>query len=174
MKQHTFFSVIVMTFVFLFCNGAIGAVQENAAAGSPQWAGLSDYPRIEHFDQGAVQVDFPTLESWPEFRFLRAWLPVEVRLNGDSEPRVGSVYVQAATDINFDQRTVSISKLEVLKTKIPGEAESETVSRLTSLAFQGRDGGGVPIREYMKDGGDPRQVMQTLHRLYRESRSGRS
>ena len=128
-----------MTFVFLFCNGAIGAVQENAAAGSPQWAGLTDYPRTEHFDQGTVQVDFPTLESWPEFRFLRAWLPVEVRLNGDSEPRVGSVYVQAATDINFDQRTVSISKLEVLKTKIPGEAESETVSRLTSLAFQGRE-----------------------------------
>ena len=135
MKQHTFLSVIVMTFVFIFCNGAIGAVQEN----TPQWAGLTDYPRIERFEQGTVQVDFPTLESWPEFRFLRAWLPVEVRLNNDEEPRVGSVYVQAATDINFDQRTVSISKLEVLKTKIPGEDESETVTRLTSLAFQGRE-----------------------------------
>jgi len=43
-----------------------------------------------------------------------------------------------------------------------------------SLAFQDRDGGGVPIREYMMDGGDPRQVMQTLHRLYRESSEARS
>lgn len=39
-----------------------------------------------------------------------------------------------------------------------------------SLAFQGRLGGGLPIREYMMDGGDPKQVMQTLHRGYRESR----
>lgn len=43
-----------------------------------------------------------------------------------------------------------------------------------SLAFQDRAGGGVPIREYMMGGGDPMQVMQTLHRLYRESRGGRS
>jgi multiple sugar transport system substrate-binding protein len=43
-----------------------------------------------------------------------------------------------------------------------------------SLAFQDRDGGGVQIREYMMDGGDPKQVMQALHRLYRESRGGRS
>jgi multiple sugar transport system substrate-binding protein len=38
-----------------------------------------------------------------------------------------------------------------------------------SLAFQDRDGGGVPIREYMMDGGDPRAVMETLNRMYRES-----
>ena len=40
-----------------------------------------------------------------------------------------------------------------------------------SLAFQDRDGGGVPIREFMIDGGDPRSVMATLDRMYRESRS---
>ena len=39
-----------------------------------------------------------------------------------------------------------------------------------SLAFQDRDGGGVPIREYMMDGGDPRAVMETLNRMYRETR----
>lgn len=41
-----------------------------------------------------------------------------------------------------------------------------------SLAFQDRDGGGVPIREYMIDGGDPHAVMETLNRMYRESRGG--
>ena len=41
-----------------------------------------------------------------------------------------------------------------------------------SLAFQDRDGGGVPIREFMMDGGDPKAVMATLNRMYRESRSG--
>ena len=41
-----------------------------------------------------------------------------------------------------------------------------------SLAFQDRDGGGVPIREYMMAGGDPRAVMSTLNRMYRETRSG--
>ena len=41
-----------------------------------------------------------------------------------------------------------------------------------SLAFQDRDGGGVPIREYMMHGGDPRAVMQALHRMYRASHAG--
>ncbi len=43
-----------------------------------------------------------------------------------------------------------------------------------SLAFQDRDGGGVPIREFMMEGGDPRRVMETLNRMYRESRGGTS
>lgn len=41
-----------------------------------------------------------------------------------------------------------------------------------SLAFQDRAGGGVPIREFMMDGGDPRAVMATLDRMYRASRNG--
>jgi multiple sugar transport system substrate-binding protein len=41
-----------------------------------------------------------------------------------------------------------------------------------SLAFQDRDGGGVPIREYMMDGGDPRAVMETLNRMYRDTKQG--
>ena len=41
-----------------------------------------------------------------------------------------------------------------------------------SLAFQDRDGGGVPIREYMMNGGDPRAVMETLNRMYRDSQGG--
>ena len=100
---------------------------------------LTNYPRIERFEQGSVQVDFPTLESWPEFRFLKAWLPVEVSLNGESKPRVGSAYVQARTEINFDQRTVSISDLKVLKTRFSDENESEDVAKLVSSAFRGRE-----------------------------------
>lgn len=41
-----------------------------------------------------------------------------------------------------------------------------------SLSFQDRAGGGVPIREYMMEGGDPRSVLRTLNRMYRESRGG--
>jgi multiple sugar transport system substrate-binding protein len=43
-----------------------------------------------------------------------------------------------------------------------------------SLSFQDRDGGGVPIRSFMMDGGDPRQVMETLNQMYRDSRAGHS
>lgn len=41
-----------------------------------------------------------------------------------------------------------------------------------SLAFQGRDGAGVPIREYLRDGGDPHRVMATIDQMYRDSQSG--
>ncbi|MEM1108951.1 MAG: extracellular solute-binding protein [Planctomycetota bacterium] len=38
------------------------------------------------------------------------------------------------------------------------------------LEFQGRDGGGVPIREYMMNGGDPKQTLDQLNQMYRDSR----
>ena len=84
-------------------------------------------------------MDFPNLDSWPEFRYLKAWLPVEVTLNGEDKPHVGSAYVQAATDINFEQRTVAITDLKVLKTRFSDEDESETRTNLISRAFQGRE-----------------------------------
>ena len=119
----------------IFCSGTSLA----AVATDSEMVGLPDYPRIEYFEQGSVQVDFPNLESWPDFRLLKAWLPVEVSLNGDSKPQVGSVYVQAVTDINFDQRTVNISGLEVLKTRFSSDDVSGTRTKLIGMAFRGRE-----------------------------------
>ena len=128
-----------MVTLLVCCCETLTADSSNKTVPASEVATLTDYPRVEHFEQGSVQVDFPTLESWPDFRFLKAWLPVEVSLDGDNQPRVGSVYVQAATDIDFDQRTVNISDAKVLKTRFTAEDESETVTKLTSLAFLGRE-----------------------------------
>ena len=90
--------------------------QENQAGANVEVNTLTNYPRIENYENGSVQVDFPTIDVWPEFRLLKAWLPVEVRLKVDGESHVGSAYVQAQTEIDFEQRTVSIRKLEVVET----------------------------------------------------------
>ncbi|MDX2416637.1 MAG: hypothetical protein QNK19_04160 [Xanthomonadales bacterium] len=129
----------MMIFVFMLCSGVTTAAPLNTNDTVSELDNLTNYPRIERFEQGSVQVDFPSLESWPDFRFLRAWLPVEVTLNGDSKPRVGSAYVQATTDIDFEQRTVAISDLKVLKTRFSDEDESEMRGQLISKAFQGRE-----------------------------------
>jgi len=129
----------MIVLLLAFYSGSATADTVNKTAPGSEVDHLTNYPRIENFEQGSVQVDFPTLESWPEFRFLRAWLPVEVSLKGDNQPRVGSAYVQATTDIDFDQRTVSISDLKVLEARFPPKDESEDVTKLTSLAFQGRE-----------------------------------
>jgi hypothetical protein len=129
---------MIISILVFFCETIAADSHDKSAPGS-EIDQLTNYPRVERFEQGSVQVDFPTLESWPEFRFLRAWLPVEVSLNGDNQIHVGSAYVQATTDINFDQRTVSISNLEVLDTKFPPKDKLELVTSLVSQAFQGRE-----------------------------------
>ncbi|TWT76533.1 Bacterial extracellular solute-binding protein [Planctomycetes bacterium CA13] len=43
-----------------------------------------------------------------------------------------------------------------------------------SLQFQGRDGGGAPIRAYLMDGGDPKKVLEQLNAMYRASQQGKS
>jgi hypothetical protein len=129
----------IFTIIVVALSVVTGAAAATAAGSGPELDQLTNYPRIERFEQGSVQVDFPSLESWPDFRYLRAWLPVEVKLNDDSKPRVGSAYVQALTTIDFEQRTVAISDLEVLQTSFSDEDRSETGTHLVSLAFAGRE-----------------------------------
>ncbi|MFC1776520.1 hypothetical protein ACFL3I_04155 [Pseudomonadota bacterium] len=139
MKIHSYLQFLLTLSISIICCGTAGAASNNKAETSPELNNLTNYPRIERFEQGSVQVDFPTLESWPDFRLLRAWLPVEVSLNADSQPRIGSAYVQALTEINFDQRTVRISDLKVLKTKFADGDESAEVTGLVSRAFLSRE-----------------------------------
>ena len=134
---YSFFFAIML--VFVFYSAVANAARLDTTGADSELDKVTNYPRIEQFEKGSVQVDFPSLESWPGFRHLRAWLPVEVTLNGDSKPRVGSAYVEAATGIDFEQRTVAISGLKVLKTKFSDEDESVTRDQLISMAFQGRE-----------------------------------
>src|SRR5210317_1571420 len=97
LNKHIKATFLAITLVF--CSGVTLVERVCAAGKNTELDNLTNYPRIERFEQGSVQVDFPSLESWPDFRYLRAWLPVEVSLAGDSKPRVGSAYVQATTDI---------------------------------------------------------------------------
>jgi len=126
-------------FVCLFSIGAFAADPVDTSVTSPGLDQLTNYPRVEQFEQGSVQVDFPSLESWPDFRFLNAWLPVEVLLTGDRKPQVGSAYVQALTRIDFEQRTVVISDLQVRDTRFPDEAASAIRDQLVARAFLGRE-----------------------------------
>jgi len=139
LNKHSYLHYLSIIIILFICCGAAGAASVNKAETSPELNNLTNYPRIERYEQGSVQVDFPTLESWPDFRLLRVWLPVEVSLNADSQPRIGSAYVQARTEINFDQRTVRISDLKVVKTKFADENKSAEVTGLVSQAFLGRE-----------------------------------
>jgi len=130
---------ILLLLTMLALGGGVGAAPDSQSNTGPELDNLTNYPRIERFEHGSVQVDFPTLESWPEFRYLRAWLPVEVSLSADDQPRVGSAYVQGQTEINFDQRTVGLSNLKVLNTKFADGHDSESVTKLVNQAFQGRE-----------------------------------
>jgi len=125
--------LILLIVSLLLCFSPVFAAPEN----NPVETGLRDYPRIEHFEQGSVTVDFPTIESWDSFRFLQAWLPVEVSLNGDSQARFGSVRLQAVTDIDFDQRTVRISGPSVLETRFADADSDGSLSELAARAFAG-------------------------------------
>ncbi len=97
---------------------------------------LERYPRTETFKQGSVTVDFPTVESWTGFKYLRVWLPVQVSLNGDPEPHIGSLYVQGSTDIDFENRTVTISDIKVLSSKFSDSDRSGEAKALASQAIQ--------------------------------------
>ena len=122
---------LLLVVTLLFCCFAILAAPQN----NSELTSLANYPRIEHFEQGDVTVDFPSIESWQDFRFLQAWIPVEVQLSGEQKSQVGSVHVRAVTDIDFEARTVSISGTHVLESRFSDIENSQLVAALASRAF---------------------------------------
>lgn len=60
--------------------------------------------------------------------------------------------------LNYFQDTLPCLDRAYLRPRFPG-----------SLAFQDRDGGGVPIREYMMQGGDAKATLDRVNELYRKS-----
>lgn len=139
MNIYAYRSIKLVFALIVVFGSAMSYAQNKTPGGEVQLNDLTNFPRVEHFEQGSVQVDFPTLDVWPEFQTLTAWLPVEVKLNADQRPRIGSVYVQAKTEIDFEQRTVSIGRQQVLETKFAVEDTSEQVSSLVSRAFEGKE-----------------------------------
>ena len=139
MNKHFLLPVTIIALVYFGSCLSVSATEDKILTAEGAATGATGFPRTEHFEQGTVQVHFPTLDSWPDFRYLRAWLPLEVTLTGETDTRVGSAYVQAVTDINFDQRTVSISEVKVLKTNFSPQDDTDTVTQLASLAFKGRE-----------------------------------
>jgi hypothetical protein len=139
LNKHLSTLAFAIGIVLSFCCVSTSVADVDQATAEYEATGLTGYPRSEYFEQGDVQVHFPTLDSWVGFQFLTAWLPVEVTLKGSTETNIGSVYVQAETSIDFDQRTVSIANLEVLKTKFSADKDLETISALAAQAFMGRE-----------------------------------
>ena len=139
MNKHYLLPALLTISVLLSLHIEVSASEDGQQMANDQATGLTGYPRTEHFEKGSVQVHFPSLESWPEFRVLRAWLPIDITLNEDARTRIGSAYVQAATNIDFDQRTVSIKDLKVLKTNFSEKDSSAMMTELASLAFEGRE-----------------------------------
>jgi hypothetical protein len=133
-KRH--FLLFLSAFFFM-TNGLQAGTASSAVAN-----GLNDltrYPRVEQYERGSVQVDFPTVENWPDFQWLNAWLPVEVRLHGDATAYVGSALVRAFTHVDLEKRTVRISSLSVEKTNFSQDQVPGIVDDLVAKAFQGRE-----------------------------------
>ena len=98
-----------------------------------------NYPRVEQFVLGSVRVDFPGIESWSDFRYLRAWLPVEITLAGEEGSQIGSVLVQGLTAIDFETRTVGITELEMLDTNFSPVQLTESARDLMNDVLSSRE-----------------------------------
>ena len=81
------FFIIVLSIAFIISND----LWSNETINAPV-TGLDDlthYPRLENYEEGSVQVDFPTVDDWQDFQRMKVWLPVEVRLKSENDPYVG-------------------------------------------------------------------------------------
>lgn len=104
---------------FLLCSLLIMTVLSAKAASTNKAAVIAPplYPRTIETTGGKVEIHMPQVEGWEKYQDLTAWVVVEVILNGNDKRWIGSVKINAKTDINFDERFVVVHDIDVIDRK---------------------------------------------------------
>ncbi len=92
----------------------------------------SGWPREFEASGNKILVYQPQVESWKDHSVLKASMAVSVTLKGTKKPVLGALWIEAATDTDFEERTVTISDLKIIDLKCPG-AGDKTVDRVKKL-----------------------------------------
>jgi len=75
----------------------------------------------------------PQIRSWPEFKTFRADVAVELYLQGETTPHVGTAAIEGSTEVDLDARIVTVRTPKVVAATFPNETRAadfeETVKR---------------------------------------------
>jgi hypothetical protein len=113
----------------------------------PSWAGSpitappaspvrdAGWPREYKNEKGRLVVYQPQIDSWENYRKLKARAAVALTPSGEAKPVYGVLYVRAETQADVDHRTVLIGKINIEEARFPSAAPNRTAD-LTALVRQ--------------------------------------
>jgi hypothetical protein len=104
------------------------------------------YPRVENLPGGKVSIHHPVVTDWQDFEVLSARVPVEITPAGSSDTWVGTVQVEADTEVHFEDRVVGLSGLSLAR------ATPESGLSASALALQKRPATEKLLIEALSDG----------------------
>jgi len=111
----------------------------------PSWAGTpistpaaspvrdAGWPREYKSEKGRLVVYQPQIDSWENYRKLKARAAVALTPAGGVKPVYGVLYVRAETQADVDHRTVLIGKINIEEARFPSAAPNRS-AELTALA----------------------------------------
>jgi len=83
------------------------------------------WPRLHTVAQGTVTVYQPQIEGWDDYRTIHFRAAIAVTPTGRAEPVYGFVVGTARTDVDWDRRSVYVSKPAYAEMRFPAASEAD-------------------------------------------------
>jgi len=126
MKNGTF----IAAFVVLLISGGIAAQDADVAPDVEIDETAGQFPRVWTNDAGSVIVHAPEIEAWPDFAIVLARAAIEVTLNEESAPTLGTIQFTASTETNLDLRLIALDDIVLTEIGFSGSLTAERNAQL--------------------------------------------
>lgn len=90
------------------------------------------FPWESEIQNGRMIIHSPQVIEWPDYATTTVLMAVEYHRDGE-RPIYATVEMTGKTDIDVDERTVTITDREVTNVKVAGEARADYVDKLSAL-----------------------------------------
>jgi hypothetical protein len=92
-----------------------------------------EWPKEIQHPKGKVVIYQPQIDSWPDYKVVKARSAVAFLPNGETNPHLGIIEMQANTEVDFESRLVKLTRLQITNSNFPGATQEKNAEALVEL-----------------------------------------
>jgi hypothetical protein len=101
--------------------------------GNKQTAPPIEWPKEIKHAKGKIVIYQPQIDEWPDYKVVKARSAIAFLPNGETNPKLGIIEMQANTEVDFESRLVKLTRLQITGANFPGSTKEKNEEALAEL-----------------------------------------
>ncbi|MCI0447460.1 hypothetical protein L0152_30145 [bacterium] len=109
------------------------AATTTKTVGKAQASPPIEWPKEIKHAKGKIVIYQPQIDEWPDYKVVKARSAIAFLPNGETNPKLGIIEMQAKTEVDFESRLVKLTHLQITNSNFPGATKEKNTESLAGL-----------------------------------------